>query len=111
LRQRLARASLENEGIEGGQQGWTLPRRAAVRLFPKATRRFSAKATDSMNDLCSRVLRFLRDDDGPTTVEYAMMIMLVLLAILSAITVLGQTTADSFESSNDSIEEAIDARP
>ena len=63
-----------------------------------------------MNDLSKRLVRFLLDDDGPTTVEYAMMILLVLLAILSAITALGRTTADSCERSHDSIEGTIDAR-
>lgn len=63
-----------------------------------------------MNDLSRTVIRFLRDDDGPTTVEYAMMIMLVLLAVLTAITLLGQTTADSFERSSDSIDKAIGSR-
>ena len=63
-----------------------------------------------MNDLSKRLVRFLLDDDGPTTVEYAMMILLVLLAILTATTALGQATAESFENSHDSIEGAIDAR-
>jgi pilus assembly protein Flp/PilA len=62
-----------------------------------------------MKELFARAIRFLRDDDGPTTVEYAMMLLLVLLAILTAITALGESTADSFRDSNDSIEEAIDA--
>ena len=64
-----------------------------------------------MTDFSKRLVRFLRDDDGPTTVEYAMMILLVLLAILTAITLLGQITAESFETSHDSIEGTIDARP
>jgi pilus assembly protein Flp/PilA len=60
-----------------------------------------------MNDLWNKTVRFLRDDDGPTTVEYAMMIMLVFLAILTAITALGEATAESFENSTNSIEDAV----
>lgn len=63
-----------------------------------------------MNELSNRLVRFLRDEDGPTTVEYAMMILLVLLAILTAITSMGQATANSLQSSNDSIERAVNAR-
>lgn len=63
-----------------------------------------------MTYLSHRVVRFLLDDDGPTTVEYAMMILLVFLAVLTAVTSLGQATAESLQSSNDSIERAIDAR-
>jgi pilus assembly protein Flp/PilA len=63
-----------------------------------------------MNELSNRLVRFLRDEDGPTTVEYAMMILLVLLAVLTAINWLGQATANSLQSSNDSIERAVSAR-
>ena len=63
-----------------------------------------------MNELFSRLVNFLRDDDGPTTVEYAMMLLLVLLAVLTVITSLGLATADSFESSSNSVEQAIDGR-
>ena len=63
-----------------------------------------------MNELSNRLVRFLWDEDGPTTVEYAMMILLVLLAVLTAINWLGQATANSLQSSNDSIERAVNAR-
>ena len=62
--------------------------------------------TDSMKDLSKSILRFLLDDEGPTTVEYALMLLLVLLAVLSAIVSLGQATATSFEASSNSIDAA-----
>ena len=62
-----------------------------------------------MNDLSRKVLRFLLDENGPTTVEYAMMLLLVLLAVLTVITALGQTTADSFRDSSSSLEDAFDS--
>ena len=37
----------------------------------------------------SRALGFLRGEDGPTAVEYAFMITLILIAALGAITLLG----------------------
>ena len=60
-----------------------------------------------MNALSKKLVRFLQDEDGPTTVEYAMMILLVFLAVLTAITALGQATASSLDASADSIEKAF----
>jgi pilus assembly protein Flp/PilA len=60
-----------------------------------------------MNAFSEKVVRFLQDEDGPTTVEYAMMILLVFLAVLTAITALGQATAGSLDASADSIEKAF----
>ncbi|MFH1266625.1 MAG: Flp family type IVb pilin [Planctomycetota bacterium] len=57
------------------------------------------------------MVRFLRDEAGPTTVEYAILFLLIFLAVLTAITVLGGATADSFESSSDSVEQAFGSRP
>ena len=62
-----------------------------------------------MNELSRKVVRFLLDETGPTTVEYAMMLLVVLLAVLTVITSLGRTTADSFRDSSNSIEEAFDS--
>jgi len=62
-----------------------------------------------MHALSRKAVRFLLDESGPTTVEYAMMLLLVFLAVLTVITALGQTTADSFRDSNHSVEGAFDA--
>jgi len=62
-----------------------------------------------MKDLSRKVVRFLLDETGPTTVEYAVMLLLVFLAVLTVITALGHTTADSFRDSSNSVEEAFDS--
>jgi len=49
-----------------------------------------------MNALLKKSVRLLLDEEGPTTVEYAMLLLFVFLAVLTTITVLGQTTASSF---------------
>ena len=46
-----------------------------------------------MNRFSRKVVRFLRDEEGPTTVEYAMAGLLVLLTVLTTIVVLGRATA------------------
>ncbi len=64
-----------------------------------------------MKSIAKQVIRFLREEDGPTAVEYAMMLLLVFLACLTSVVMLGQTTAANFEQSNTAIEEALDNRP
>ena len=48
------------------------------------------------DQLAQKVLRFLRSEDGPAAVEYALMLSLILLAALSAIITLGQSAALTF---------------
>ena len=51
----------------------------------------------------SRVLQFLRDDEGATAVEYAVMLALIVGVCVGAVLSLGDATAASFGSSRDSI--------
>ena len=50
--------------------------------------------------------RFLRHEDGPTSVEYAVMIMCVLGAILTGIQLLGGGLDSSLEDSSERIGDA-----
>ena len=50
-----------------------------------------------------RVIRFLREEDGPTAVEYAVMLALIIGVCMGAVMTLGNATAGSFQSSNDAI--------
>ena len=43
-----------------------------------------------------QVHRFLKSEDGPTSVEYAVMLALILLVCLSAITAVGTQAAGQF---------------
>jgi pilus assembly protein Flp/PilA len=63
-----------------------------------------------MNRFSKTLIRFLLDEEGPTAVEYAMLVMLVFLGCLTAITAIGQITAGSFEESCNSINRAIESR-
>ena len=42
-----------------------------------------------MKLLAKKVQRFLVEEDGPTTVEYAFMMMLIILVCIAAITTVG----------------------
>jgi pilus assembly protein Flp/PilA len=42
------------------------------------------------------VQRFLRDEDGPTAVEYAVMLALIIVVCITALTALGNNAAGTF---------------
>jgi pilus assembly protein Flp/PilA len=48
-------------------------------------------------------LEFLKEDDGPTAVEYAVMLALILVVCLIAITALGTNTNQTFTKVNNAI--------
>ncbi len=47
-----------------------------------------------------QLLRFLADEDGPTAVEYAVMLMLIMLAVIGTVLNLGSNLNDSLDNSN-----------
>ncbi|MSR54546.1 MAG: Flp family type IVb pilin [Gemmataceae bacterium] len=49
-----------------------------------------------MKRLVQKVVRFLKKEDGPTTVEYAVMLALIIVVCLVAITTLGSQANDTF---------------
>jgi pilus assembly protein Flp/PilA len=56
-----------------------------------------------MNVLTSRVCRFLKSEDGPTAVEYAVMLALILVACITIVTTLGGTVSGTFSKVNASL--------
>ena len=54
-----------------------------------------------------KILRFLRSEDGPTAVEYAVMLALIVIACMASIQALTQETAASYNRSSDAIDAAI----
>ena len=46
-----------------------------------------------------RLRSFLREEDGPTAVEYAVMLALIVVACLASINSMANQTADSFDTS------------
>jgi pilus assembly protein Flp/PilA len=53
------------------------------------------------------VMKFLRDDDGPTAVEYALAVVLILAVCITAVALMGQDTGKLFNHDADK----INARP
>lgn len=57
----------------------------------------------------SRVRRFWRDEDGPTAVEYAVILALIVGACLASVQSLATATGDSFDTSSNAIQGALDS--
>jgi pilus assembly protein Flp/PilA len=51
--------------------------------------------------------KLLRDEDGPTAVEYGVMLALIVVACLGAVQAMAHATGDSFDTSAAAIEEAL----
>ena len=58
--------------------------------------------------LMASVRGFLKSEDGPTAVEYAVMLVMVIAACVLTITVLGNATEASFTSTSSELSGTID---
>ena len=60
-----------------------------------------------MKPFVKKIVRFLAEEGGPTAVEYAMMLMFVLLVCLTVVATIGQTTSASIQDSYDAMDAAM----
>jgi pilus assembly protein Flp/PilA len=56
-----------------------------------------------MKNLGQQIVNFLKREDGPTAVEYALMLALIIVVCLVAITSLGTNTNASFASTSNAL--------
>jgi pilus assembly protein Flp/PilA len=56
-----------------------------------------------MKSLALKVQRFLKSEDGPTAVEYAVMLSLIVIVCLTAITSIGNSAKSTFQNIASSI--------
>ena len=49
-----------------------------------------------MKNVCKKLVRFLKQEDGPTAVEYAVMLALIIVVCIVAIQTLGSNANNSF---------------
>ena len=54
--------------------------------------------------MLTRIRRFLSDSSAATSVEYAVMLALILMAVIGAVAAVGQSTAGSFNSTNSKLQ-------
>ncbi len=64
-------------------------------------------APNSTGRLMQKILRFLADEDGPTAVEYAIMLALIIIVCLAAIQAVGVQASSSFTDSQSKINTAF----
>ena len=50
-----------------------------------------------LKTFATRLCAFLRNEDGPTAVEYAVMLALIIVVCIAAITTLGQNSNGTFD--------------
>ena len=51
-----------------------------------------------MKNLANRIKKFLKSEDGPTAVEYAVMLALIVIVCLVSITAIGNNANATFDS-------------
>ena len=56
-----------------------------------------------MKSLAQKVQRFLVSEDGPTAVEYAVMLALIVIVCITAITNLGKKVSNEFSNITNSL--------
>ncbi len=56
-----------------------------------------------MQAITAQVRRFLVSEDGPTAVEYAVMLALILVACITIVTTLGTSVSSTFSKVNNSM--------
>jgi pilus assembly protein Flp/PilA len=56
-----------------------------------------------MRTLATSVVNFLKREDGPTAVEYAVMLALIIVVCIGAITTLGKNANNTFTSVGNTI--------
>ena len=54
----------------------------------------------------NRIRQFLSDTSAATSVEYAVMLALILIAVIGAVAAVGQSTANSFNSTSSKLQAA-----
>ena len=55
----------------------------------------------------AKIRRFLVSDDGPTAVEYMVMLSLIVIVALVTIAVIGDITSDSYNNTSNSITSSV----
>lgn len=57
-------------------------------------------------NLVKNVVEFLKKEDGPTAVEYAVMLALIIVVCIAAITALGSNASSTFSSVGSAVKPA-----
>jgi pilus assembly protein Flp/PilA len=61
-----------------------------------------------MNKFVASVVEFLKEEDGPTAVEYAVMLALIVVACITTVRSVGDAASDKFDSVATTLEGATE---
>src|SRR5262245_61906725 len=62
----------------------------------RAHGRFPSRGTHEMRKFTNALVKFLKAEDGPTAVEYAVMLALIIVVCIAAISALGSNASNTF---------------
>ncbi|MBN1589828.1 MAG: Flp family type IVb pilin [Pirellulales bacterium] len=60
-----------------------------------------------MKSIVKKIGRFLRAEDGPTAVEYAFILILIIVVCLTAVKMIGDTTNGTLQNSGNEITNVV----
>jgi pilus assembly protein Flp/PilA len=60
-----------------------------------------------MDKLKNKITRFMKDESGPTAVEYAVMLALIIGTAIGSVTIFGQSTSAMWNGNSTSIGSAL----
>jgi pilus assembly protein Flp/PilA len=61
------------------------------------------REVSTMQAFSTKVRKFLTSEDGPTAVEYAVMLALIVVVCITVVTQLGGTVSNTFSSANSAV--------
>jgi pilus assembly protein Flp/PilA len=70
--------------------------RVTVSLFTLGQVRATCRRVTHMKNFAMKLKRFLKSEDGPTAVEYAVMLSLIIVVCLTAVTSIGKNASSTF---------------
>jgi pilus assembly protein Flp/PilA len=62
-----------------------------------------------MRTLAKRLLEFVHNEDGPTAVEYAVMLALIIMVVFTAVQIIGKNSNSAFGTVGSSIGATVSA--
>jgi pilus assembly protein Flp/PilA len=84
---------------QGGPAAFTSRRAGVSPVFvPRNVIPHRRDTRETMKNLANRIKKFLKSEDGPTAVEYAVMLALIVIVCLVSITAIGNNANQTFDS-------------
>src|SRR5262249_48147398 len=91
-----------------GPHAFVLRRSSARQLLPTSVFRCASKGSRSvLRGFCKRMAKFVKSESGPTAVEYAAMLALIVVVCLASIQVLGRNANSAYNTVGKSVGKTV----